>query len=438
MQIPDAEMPLVLPVPPGTAPNYAKNNPIWLLVSQVEATELSAGREHYLADSLQYVFPIAELALYGPSGDAWEVRDPRQQQNKNDFQKQNIRALKLTGMSIVRGYARAGDWVGPFLHLAYDPPGDSPLSASSQTRNAELRLFLKVGATATASTLRVPYSELTHRYEVELWGYSGDDLAAKLDTKGRQAVDGLRLQARPELLPGTRGDFVGPGFDALRDRLKAQGQPCELRDVAPNHAMHPVRPLALELAWANASETTWDSKGGANYRLQFNMSVRGWRSYLAVGQSTSPHGGVGTLEFRNLYSNYFGHEGKRQAELGPGWSPELGRRLEPWNPDAQGRLPGAASLESFMAVDYMDLHVVRPNCVIGIHRHRDNQEAFMVLQGKALMVTGDWCVWPDRDRAFELRTLLPGDLALIKGGQLHALVNSLDENVLLFMFGGYD
>jgi hypothetical protein len=62
----------------------------------------------------------------------------------------------------------------------------------------------------------------------------------------------------------------------------------------------------------------------------------------------------------------------------------------------------------------------------------------MVLQGKALMVTGDWCVWPDRDRAFELRTLLPGDLALVKGGQLHALINSLDENVLLFMFGGYD
>jgi mannose-6-phosphate isomerase-like protein (cupin superfamily) len=81
---------------------------------------------------------------------------------------------------------------------------------------------------------------------------------------------------------------------------------------------------------------------------------------------------------------------------------------------------------------------LRPNCGIGIHRHRDNQEAFMLLSGKAWMVTGDWCEWPDRDRAFEIRTLLPGDLALIKGGQLHALLNPLDENITLFMFGGYD
>jgi hypothetical protein len=40
--------------------------------------------------------------------------------------------------------------------------------------------------------------------------------------------------------------------------------------------------------------------------------------------------------------------------------------------------------------------------------------------------------------AFEIRTLRPGDIALLKGGQMHSLVNSLDEPVLLFMFGGYD
>jgi quercetin dioxygenase-like cupin family protein len=76
--------------------------------------------------------------------------------------------------------------------------------------------------------------------------------------------------------------------------------------------------------------------------------------------------------------------------------------------------------------------------MIGIHRHRDNQEAFTVLEVKGLMLTGDWTQPEQRGRAFEVRTLLPGDLVLIKAGELHALANSLDENVLLFMFGGYD
>ena len=91
-----------------------------------------------------------------------------------------------------------------------------------------------------------------------------------------------------------------------------------------------------------------------------------------------------------------------------------------------------------MAVNYMDLHMVRPNSAIGIHRHRDNQEAFLMLEGKALMVTGDWCQFAYRERAFEVRTLRSGELALIKGGQFHGLINALDENVTLFMFGGYD
>ena len=83
-------------------------------------------------------------------------------------------------------------------------------------------------------------------------------------------------------------------------------------------------------------------------------------------------------------------------------------------------------------------HLSKTACAIGIHRHRDNLEAFLCMQGKALMVTGDWCKFPDRERAFEVRSMLPGDLVLIRGGQFHGLINSLDENVRLFMFGGYD
>jgi hypothetical protein len=61
-----------------------------------------------------------------------------------------------------------------------------------------------------------------------------------------------------------------------------------------------------------------------------------------------------------------------------------------------------------MPVNYMDLHLLRPNCAIGIHRHRDNLEAFFMMHGKGLMVTGDWCKFPERERAFEIRTAAPG------------------------------
>jgi hypothetical protein len=59
---------------------------------------------------------------------------------------------------------------------------------------------------------------------------------------------------------------------------------------------------------------------------------------------------------------------------------------------------------------YMDLHLLSPKCGIGIHRQCDNQEVFLLLKGSAVMVVG----------------------------QLHALYNQTDEQIQLFMFGGYD
>ena len=45
--------------------------------------------------------------------------------------------------------------------------------------------------------------------------------------------------------------------------------------------------------------------------------------------------------------------------------------------------------------------------------------------------------FPERERAFGIR-MQPGDIVLIRGGQFHGLIKSLDENMRLFMFGGYD
>ena len=46
-------------------------------------------------------------------------------------------------------------------------------------------------------------------------------------------------------------------------------------------------------------------------------------------------------------------------------------------PSARKRKENGA--KNSMAVDYMDLHIVRPNAAIGLHRHRDNQEIFMAM-----------------------------------------------------------
>jgi mannose-6-phosphate isomerase-like protein (cupin superfamily) len=86
----------------------------------------------------------------------------------------------------------------------------------------------------------------------------------------------------------------------------------------------------------------------------------------------------------------------------------------------------------------MDLHVLEPACGIGLHRHRDNQEIFFLLAGEGIMVIGDWADSGRRTRSFEVRRLEPGHFAMLKGGNLHGLMNPADAPASLFMFGGYD
>ena len=77
-------------------------------------------------------------------------------------------------------------------------------------------------------------------------------------------------------------------------------------------------------------------------------------------------------------------------------------------------------------------------CGIGLHRHRDNSEAFLMLDGEGWMVIGAWADSGRRARCFEARLLRAGHLALLKGGNLHGLSNPSAGRAALFMFGGYD
>jgi hypothetical protein len=278
-------------------------------------------------------------------------------------------------------------------------------------------LWLKVGGVALPAPVRVPYSAASDRYEIEFWGYPRDDLRAHLDAKGRAALDGGTLLARPDLLRGSPTDFAR---ERVGDRY--------LVEVSPDSAMHPVLPLHVELAWGDTAGTTWDSREGANYHYEFAMLVRGWDHFLRVGTSESPHGGAGTLEYRNLLSNYGVYAAR----------PELGRTLPPWSFDAFGHKPPVIPAEPFLALQYVDLHMLRPGAGIGLHRHRDNPDVFVPIHGQGYMVTGDWCQHPGRERCFEIRTVRAGHLALIQGGQLHGLMNPGTVDLALFTFGGYD
>jgi hypothetical protein len=404
-------------MPPGTDPDYNSRNPIQRLIVEFEKVQLAAEREHYQQDLLQVLFPIESLQLYGPRQPNHEVLDSAQQ-DFVDFQKQNVCDFKLDDMFIVRGWVKVDDWVGPFLRVSYRGGPDSRLSQTSRhTLNQAIRLYLKVGSVATPELLVIPYNVDSDRYELEIWSYPSQDLRSKLDVRGKAALDRGELLVRPDLVQGTAEEF-------RREAVEDKAMPF----VAQGHAMHPVRPLRIELAWSDHTMTYWDSRGGSNYVYEFSMIVRGWDHYLKVGGSSNPHGGIGRLEYRNLLSNYFEFQS----------SGELGRTPEPANFDAFGSKGHAGRHEPFLAVDYMDLHIIRPNGGIGLHRHRDNQEIFMVLENEVVMVVGDWCEFPTRQRAFELRTLRAGHFALLKPGQLHGLLNPTDEDIPLLMFGGYD
>jgi hypothetical protein len=408
----------VVPVRPGTTPDYDRDNPVVRLLTLVEGAALAAGREAYPFEELQYLFPIRALQLYGPSPPSDGVLDPKQQDNKTDFQKQNVASFTAADTQLVRGVASAGAWTGPFLRLSYRAGPDSVLAGIAHASlGPAVRLFLKVGRNATPSPLNVPYDAETGRYAIELWGWPGTaaNLRAALDPRGQAACDRGALIAAPSLVPGTADDFLR---EALDGRL--------VNDIAPDHALHPTRTLHIEAAWATADGALWDSLGGANYQFEFSMILRGWENYISVGTSPNPHGGLGFLEYRNLLSNYKGIR-------------ELGRDIPPWSFDAFGRKAEGDRREEFMAIDYMDLHIVRPHAAVGLHRHRDNQEAFMVIGDRSgLMVIGDWAKLANRERCLEVRSLKPGHLALLKGGNLHSLINPSDEDLMLFMFGGYD
>jgi len=399
--------------------DYNSKNPVSKLMRVMEESfSFAEEMNYYLNDSIQFLFPFSHLELYGPSGDAHQVLDPTLQDNKVDFQKQNVRDFILTDTCIARGLVTIGGWTGPFLKISYTGGPDSQLSAqSNHTLGDYIYAWIQVQGNTAGDLIKVPYNEDSDRYEAEIWGYPNHDLQQHLSNRGIASLQSGGLIIRNDLVKGNADDFKRENLDNRN-----------MYDVSPDNTMHPIRPLHVALAWADNTQTYWDSNFGRNYHYEFNMIYRGWDNFMQVGVSGNPHGGIGFLHYRNLVSNY-----KSYSRLS-----ELGRTVMPWMFDASGQKPHEEKKEEFLSVEYIDLHILKAECAIGIHRHRDNQEIFFLMSGKAVMVTGDWNTFPDRERAFEIRTLTPGSFSLLKAGQLHALINALDTDATLLMLGGYD
>src|SRR4051812_37386614 len=95
-------------VNPGERINYNSQNPILRLLTLVQEIDLAAEREIYLADTLQHLVPFRTLELYGPSAPNDGELDPTRQDDKTDFQKQNVRSFLTADARLSRGLITVG------------------------------------------------------------------------------------------------------------------------------------------------------------------------------------------------------------------------------------------------------------------------------------------------------------------------------------------
>ena len=73
-------------------------------------------------------------------------------------------------------------------------------------------------------------------------------------------------------------------------------------------------------------------------------------------------------------------------------------------------------------VDFIDFTIIPPQSIIGTHKHIQNEEAYLVVQGNPLVSIDD-----------EENRLLPGSVAVVRSGQTHQLINDTQNDVSIFV-----
>src|SRR5207245_1908828 len=108
-------------------------------------------------------------------------------------QKQNVRSFVTSATRLSRGWVTLGDdWTGPFLRLSYDGGPETSLARATTKGGKKLGSVIKLDLTVNGrradQPLVVPYNDSTHRYEIELWGFTGQDLQSRLGGRSRDAL----------------------------------------------------------------------------------------------------------------------------------------------------------------------------------------------------------------------------------------------------------
>jgi mannose-6-phosphate isomerase-like protein (cupin superfamily) len=85
--------------------------------------------------------------------------------------------------------------------------------------------------------------------------------------------------------------------------------------------------------------------------------------------------------------------------------------------------PFSRGVDDDRRVDFIDLAVVPPGCEIGRHRHRDDEECYVILRGTASMYLDG--------RTFRVGA---GDIVRNRPFGEHGLFNDSEDDVHLFVF----
>lgn len=82
-----------------------------------------------------------------------------------------------------------------------------------------------------------------------------------------------------------------------------------------------------------------------------------------------------------------------------------------------------SALDFNSPVDFVDFTVIPPGSTIGWHSHQGNEEMYFIALGTPLVRVED-----------DLRRLSRGDIALVRSGESHELINDTSSDVEILVF----
>jgi hypothetical protein len=373
----------------GAGPDYDRDNPIVTLTQRARSVRLASEADLYVADSLQYLFPLASYGL--PS------EDPKLAHDGRGSTQEALRAYKLGPFFAVKGLINFGGTPRNFLKIGYSAAG---LSGKDQGP-----LTVEATVNGLARKVAMPFDAAQGCYTVEFWGLAPSH-AADLPASAKAAVDGKRILLDPEFLPGNPLDYQP---SRARNTWKAGDE----KDIN-----HPLRPARIVLTF-----TTANGKTDGPHTVAFKMVCRGFENFVSDHWGNNPHGGTGSTEsilFYNAESTDPDH---------------ILREVAPGHPLANGSPATSATTERFFPVKYMMYVRFGPSASIGIHRHKDFMDSFWVTRGSGMGVVADAVPLDGAEPTVELRHLRAFEGMIARPGQMHGLLRDTSEPLEMFAAG---